>query len=162
MPLSLAFVPFFISLCVSSCITLFVDLSQFGLDPPVFSLMLLSVIIIFVRFIEVNPSGRGNERSIGALLGLQIGYWPTGIIGLMWPFIIAVIWLIQSTRIWRYSYPPFRIGLWTGFGASTGLILGQIGAAVLDTGFLITVVLFGILFPSLHWSLGRLPVDEEE
>lgn len=162
MPLGLAFVPFYVSMCVSCCVTLFVDMGQFGFTAPVFSLLLVSILVICIRFIDADPSGRGNERSTGALLGLQIGYWPTGIIGLMWPFIIAVLWLIQSARIWRYSYPPFRIGLWTGFGASTGLILGQIGVAVLETGFLITVVLFGILFPLLHWSLGRLPLDEEE
>ena len=162
MPLGLTFIPFFVSMCVSCFVTLFVDLSDFSLDAPVFSLILLSLLVICVRFIDIDPSGRGNERSMGAMVGLQIGYWPTAIIGLMWPFIVALIWMIQSTRIWRFSYPPFRIGLWTGFGASTGLILGQIGVAVLEWGFLITVALFGILYPSLHWSLGRLPVDEEE
>jgi len=162
MPLGLAFVPFHLSICISCCVTLFVDLDSSGLDAPVFSLLLLSFLVLFVQFVDADPSGRGNERSLGALVGLQFGYWPTAIVGLIWPFIIAVIWLIQCTRIWRFSYPAFRIGLWTGFGASTGLIAGQIGAAVLDVGFLITVVLFGILFPSLHWSLGRLPLDEEE
>ncbi|DAC25205.1 MAG TPA: hypothetical protein HA330_05165 [Candidatus Thalassarchaeaceae archaeon] len=162
MPLGLAFVPFHLSMCVSCCVTLFVDLKPYGLDPPVFSLILLSILVLCVQFVDVDPSGRGNERSMGALVGLQLGYWPTAVVGLIWPFIIAAIWLIQCSRIWRYSYPGFRIGLWTGFGASTGLIVGQIGAAVLDIGFLITAALFGILFPLLHWSLGRLPLDEEE
>ena len=162
MPFGLAFVPFHLSMCVSCCVTLFVDLNSFGLDAPVFSLILLSLLVLCVQFVHVDPSGRGNERSLGALVGLQFGYWPTAVVGLVWPFIVAVIWLIQCSRIWRYSYPPFRIGLWTGFGASTGLIAGQIGAAVLEMAFLITITLFGIIFPLLYWSLGRLPLDEEE
>lgn len=160
--MGLAFGPFILSMTISSLIMLIDFTPPFELKKPVFSLLLLTPMMAILPIIHSDPQGRGKERIFGGILGLHLGYWPIAIFALMWPTIVGFIWLIQCISIWRSSYPPFRIGIWAGMGACSGLVIGKIGVEVLDTSFLITIALFAILFPSLNWMIGHLPEDEEE
>jgi hypothetical protein len=162
MPIGLAFGPFIISMAFSSVIMLLDFTVPFELKKPVFTLLLLTPIMAFLPIIHSDQNGRGIERTIGGIIGLHLGYWPIAIFALLWPTIVGFLWIIQCISIWRSSYPPFRIGIWAGMGACTGLVVGKIGVEVLGASFLITISLFALLFPLFHWMIGQLPPDEEE
>ncbi|MDP6856376.1 MAG: hypothetical protein QGH13_02455 [Candidatus Thalassarchaeaceae archaeon] len=162
MPMGLAFAPFIISMAISCLIMLLDFTPPFELKKPAFTLFLLTPMMVFLPLIHPDVNGRGIERIMGGIVGLHIGFWPIALLALLWPFVVGVLWLIQTASIWRSSYPPFRIGVWVGMGASTGLAMGKIGVELLGSSFLITLGLFTILFPTLHWMMGRLPSDEEE
>tara|TARA_B100000902_G_scaffold112239_1_gene113441 strand:- start:4251 stop:4754 length:504 start_codon:yes stop_codon:yes gene_type:complete len=162
MPMGLAFGPFIISMSISSLIMLIDFTTPYGLKKPVFTLLLLTPLMGILPLIHSDRKGRGVERIIGGIVGLHLGYWPIGLVALLWPTIVGFLWIIQCVSIWRSSYPPFRIGIWAGMGSCTGLVIGKIGVEVLGSSFLITIALFSILFPSLHWMIGHLPEDEEE
>ena len=44
----------------------------------------------------------------------------------VWFVPVVLIWFHQSVFVWRKSYPLFRIGIWLGLGASSGIYLGSI------------------------------------
>ena len=162
MPIGLAFGPFIISMTFSCLIEILDFTPPFGLKKPVFTLILLTLMMIILPFIHSDQSDRGSQRIFGGIVGLHLGYWPIAIFALLWPTVVGFLWLIQCLSIWRSSYPPFRIGIWAGMGACTGLVIGKIGVEVLGSSFLITTFLFAILFPFFHWTIGRLPSEEEE
>lgn len=160
--MGLAFGPFILSMSISCFLMLVNFTPPFEMKKPVFSLLLITPLMVFLPMIHKDPQGRGKERIAGGIIGLHLGYWPIAIFALLWPTIVGFLWLIQCISIWRSSYPAFRIGIWAGMGACTGLVIGKIGVEVLGTSFLITIALFAILFPSLHWMIGHLPEYEEE
>ena len=160
--MGLAFGPFIISMAISCSIILLDFTPPYEIKKPVLTLFLLTPMMFLLPLIHSDIKGRGIERAIGGIVGLHIGFWPIALLALLWPFVVGVFWLIQTASIWRASYPPFRIGVWAGMGASTGLVMGKIGVELLGSSFLITLGLFSILFPTLHWMIGRLPSEEEE
>ena len=162
MPIGLAFGPFIFSMAVS-CIVMLIDFTPpFELKKPVFSLILLTPMMAILPIIHSDPKGRGKQRIFGGIIALHLSYWPIAIFALLWSTIVGFLWLIQCLSIWRSSYPAFRIGIWAGMGACTGLVIGKIGVEVLGASFLITIALFATLFPSFYWMIGKLPEDEEE
>lgn len=162
MPIGLALGPFIVSMTVSCSLVLLDFTPPFELKKPVFALLLLTPMMLILPLIHSDSRGKGIERIAGGIIGLHLGYWPIAVVALLWPTIIGFLWLIQCVGIWRSSYPPFRIGIWAGMGSCTGLVIGKIGADVLGESFLITIALFTLLFPSLHWMIGQLPHEEEE
>ena len=44
----------------------------------------------------------------------------------VWFVPVVLIWFHQSVFVCRKSYPLFRIGIWLGLGASSGIYLGSI------------------------------------
>ena len=92
---------------------------QDSLLAPLGALLLLSLLLNFA------PTEVGNrlELSAGAVAALLFGVLPQ-VIFFPWMVVVILLWLSQSIYLWKYDYPPFRIGVWMGLGASSGLFLG--------------------------------------
>ena len=46
----------------------------------------------------------------------------------VWFVVVILLWLFESMHVWRKNYPPFRIGIWIGLGAVSGLYIGGLFA----------------------------------
>ena len=71
------------------------------------------------------------------LLGLEtlLGAWAAMLFSLLpqllffvWLVPVVLIWFHQSIFLWRKNYPLFRIGIWLGLGAASGIYIGGIFA----------------------------------
>jgi len=92
---------------------------QDSLLAPLICLLLLSLLLNF------SPPEVGNSHELiaGAVAALLFGVLPQ-VIFFPWMVVVILLWLSQSIYLWKYDYPPFRIGIWMGLGASSGLYLG--------------------------------------
>ena len=69
--------------------------------------------------------GGGAETIIGAWAAMLFALLPQ-MLFFVWFVPVVLIWFHQSVFMWRKSYPLFRIGIWLGLGASSGIYLGSI------------------------------------
>ena len=69
--------------------------------------------------------GGGAETISGALAAMPFALLPQ-MLFFVWCVPVVLIWFHQSVFVWRKSYPLFRIGIWLGLGASSGIYLGSI------------------------------------
>jgi hypothetical protein len=90
---------------------------------PMVCLILLSGLLYF------SPEELGSRRELisGALVAILFGVLPQGMF-YVWFIPVVLFWVAQSTYIWKRNYPPFRIGIWLGSGAVSGLFTGGIFA----------------------------------
>ena len=90
---------------------------------PMVCLILLSGLLYF------SPEELGSRRELisGALVAILFGVLPQGMF-FVWFIPGVLFWVAQSTYIWKRNYPPFRIGIWLGSGAVSGLFTGGIFA----------------------------------
>ncbi|MCH2437389.1 MAG: hypothetical protein MK170_06700 [Candidatus Thalassarchaeum sp.] len=90
---------------------------------PMVCLILLSGLLYF------SPEELGSRRELisGALVAILFGVLPQGMF-FVWFIPVVLFWVAQSTYIWKRNYPPFRIGIWLGSGAVSGLFTGGIFA----------------------------------
>ena len=90
---------------------------------PMVCLILLSGLLYF------SPEELGSRRELisGALVAILFGVLPQGMF-FVWFIPVILFWVAQSTYIWKRNYPPFRIGIWLGSGAVSGLFTGGIFA----------------------------------
>jgi len=72
-----------------------------------------------------RPDGetRIHDRFAGIVVALFFGYWPQIVLG-TWLILVIILWLLQSMYVWKRGFPPFRIGIWIGFGLMSGFWLG--------------------------------------
>jgi hypothetical protein len=70
-------------------------------------------------------SGGGVETLAGAWAAMLFALLPQ-MLFFVWFVPVILIWFHQSVFVWRKSYPLFRIGIWLGLGASSGIYLGSI------------------------------------
>tara|TARA_Y100001970_G_scaffold113571_1_gene141633 strand:- start:3419 stop:3754 length:336 start_codon:yes stop_codon:yes gene_type:complete len=70
-------------------------------------------------------SGGGAETLVGAWAAMLFALLPQ-MLFFVWFVPVILIWFHQSVFVWRKSYPLFRIGIWLGLGASSGIYLGSI------------------------------------
>jgi hypothetical protein len=90
---------------------------------PMVCLILLSGLLYF------SPEELGSRRELisGALVAILFGVLPQGMF-YVWFIPVVLFWVAQSTYVWKRNYPPFRIGIWLGSGAVSGLFTGGIFA----------------------------------
>ena len=69
--------------------------------------------------------GGGAETIIGAWAAMLFALLPQ-MLFFVWFVPVVLIWFHQAVFGWRKSYPLFRIGIWLGLGASSGIYLGSI------------------------------------
>tara|TARA_A100001037_G_scaffold23987_1_gene19714 strand:- start:217 stop:645 length:429 start_codon:yes stop_codon:yes gene_type:complete len=88
------------------------------ITPLIFAVLLTSSLYF-------SPSNLGDRKDLilGAIVALILGVLPQAIF-FPWMILVVLFWISQSLYLWRYDFPPFRIGLWIGLGASSGLFLG--------------------------------------
>ena len=67
------------------------------------------------------------ELLVGTWVGMLLCFLPQ-LIFFVWFIPVVLFWVAQSTYIWKRNYPPFRIGIWLGSGAVSGLFTGGIFA----------------------------------
>ena len=92
---------------------------QDSLLAPLICLLLLSLLLKF----SPPEVGNSHELTAGAVAALLFGVLPQ-VIFFPWMVVVILLWLSQSIYLWKYDFPPFRIGIWMGLGASSGLYLG--------------------------------------
>ena len=83
-----------------------------------------SVLLIFLP----KNYGSGVECAIGFNVMVLVAVIPQLILPI-WFIIVIIFWLSQSLYVWKSNYPPFRLGIWLGAGAMSGLFLGSFVAA---------------------------------
>ncbi len=90
---------------------------------PMVCLILLSGLLYF------SPEELGSRRELisGTLVAILFGVLPQGMF-FVWFIPVILFWVAQSTYIWKRNYPAFRIGIWLGSGAVSGLFTGGIFA----------------------------------
>ncbi len=91
MPIGLAFGPFIISMTFSCLIELLDFTPPFELKKPVFTLILLTPMMIILPSIHSDQSDKGFQRIIGGIVGLHLGYWPIAIFALLWPTVVCLV-----------------------------------------------------------------------
>ena len=69
-------------------------------------------------------SGRKAEMIAGIWVGMLVALLPQ-IAFYVWFVPVILIWIAQSRTIWYRNYPPFRVGMWIGFGLVSGLYIGS-------------------------------------
>ena len=96
---------------------------QDSLLTPMICLMLLSGLSYF------SPDEVGSRRELisGALVAILFGVLPLALFN-PWLVIMVLLWIQQSMSVPRHNFPPFRIGLWIGLGAVSGLFVGALFA----------------------------------
>ncbi|MCH1591630.1 MAG: hypothetical protein L7R66_01415 [Candidatus Thalassarchaeaceae archaeon] len=67
------------------------------------------------------------EMFLGALSSLLFSLLPQ-LLFFVWFVPVILIWVRESIFVWRKSYPAFRIGVWIGLGAASGVYMGGIFA----------------------------------
>ena len=98
------------------------DLVEGSLLAP-FLLMLMAGVQF--AFFPDAASGRKAEMIAGIWVGMLVAFLPQ-IAFFVWFVPVILIWLAQSRTIWDRNYPPFRVGMWIGFGLVSGLYIGGI------------------------------------
>ncbi|MBT3357743.1 MAG: hypothetical protein HN534_05190 [Euryarchaeota archaeon] len=98
-------------------------LSKESIDFSVLVLLIaaLSLFLLNERY------GNKFELYAGYLAGICIGFLPIKAFS-VWFIIVGLTWVFQSTYMWKYNFPPFRIGIWIALGSMTGLYVGGIVA----------------------------------
>ena len=64
---------------------------------------------------------------LGAFSSLLFSLLPQ-LIFFVWFVPVILIWVRESIFVWRKTYPAFRIGVWIGLGAASGVYMGGIFA----------------------------------
>ena len=89
------------------------------LTTPFAILVLVSLLLYF----SPTPTGRNFELNVGTNIGMILFFLPQLFL-YVW-FIVAILfWIFQSMYTWRKNFPAFRIGIWIGNGAVSGLFIG--------------------------------------
>ena len=91
---------------------------------PILILMILGLFLILLP----NKYGGKLELYIGYAFGLLLSYTSRFFFGFYGIVVVVLVWLGQSTYMWQYNFPPFRIGIWISLGAISGLYIGGIVA----------------------------------
>ena len=82
-------------------------------------LVLLSPLLYF----SPKPTGGRIGVVIGANSAMLLAIIPQ-IFLFVWFIVVILFWIQQSMYVWKYNYPPFRVGTWLGLGAVSGLFVG--------------------------------------
>ena len=67
--------------------------------------------------------GSKPELIAGTWVAMLVAFLPQ-LVFYVWFIPVILFWLAQSIYLWKSDYPAFRIGIWIGFGAVSGLYLG--------------------------------------
>ena len=103
--------------------------------PPIFGLgdfdaLFLSLLLLMLSFSILGIIYRSYSRWIdhlfGAFLSSLIFFVMVIIASICSISLVATLWAMLTTTWSSKSLPPFRHGLWHGFGACTGIVLGSI------------------------------------
>lgn len=91
-----------------------------------------SLISPFIFLILLSLGLNFSPPEIGNKIELIAGTWFSMLFSFLpqlflfpWFIIVFLFWLAQSMYVWKRNYPPFRIGIWIGTGAISGLYIGS-------------------------------------
>ena len=106
------------------------DRSEYLTTESKFSLLapfaIATVACLAICFLQ----GRFNakvEMFLGSLSSILFSLLPQ-LIFFVWFVPVILIWVRESIFVWRKAYPAFRIGVWIGLGAASGVYMGGIFA----------------------------------
>ncbi|MGY8645701.1 MAG: hypothetical protein ACKVIE_06335, partial [Candidatus Poseidoniales archaeon] len=78
---------------------------------------LLAPVLILITlglFSTLLPKKYGNkfELYLGYVVGISASYIFRIFFGFYGIVVVVLVWMGQSTYMWQYNFPPFRIGIW--------------------------------------------------
>tara|TARA_B100000945_G_scaffold306929_1_gene294868 strand:- start:637 stop:1050 length:414 start_codon:yes stop_codon:yes gene_type:complete len=124
-PVAVPSITGFVSACIPHVIEGVPRLLDWDLTSPF--VILVAGISSFILFFAPKPV-RGNfEVVIGTIVGMLFAFIPQ-LAFFVWFVVVILLWLFESMHVWRKNYPPFRIGIWIGLGAVSGLYIGGLFA----------------------------------
>ena len=108
----------------AGCMPYFSDSSYFSEGSILAPFALMAGLFLLLLALPAE-SGGGAETLVGAWAAMLFALLPQ-MLFFVWFVPVILIWFHQSVFVWRKSYPLFRIGIWLGLGASSGIYLGSI------------------------------------
>ena len=99
----------------------------FGVIENSSSLLKPAICLLILPFVLwLSPKEIENRKELvgGYIVSIIFGILPQ-LIFFVWFILVILIWISQTTYLWRHNSPLFRIGIWIGLGSCTGLFLGS-------------------------------------
>ncbi len=99
----------------------------FGIIENSSSLLKPAICLLILPFVLwLSPKEIENRKELvgGYIVSIIFGILPQ-LIFFVWFILVILIWISQTTYLWRHNSPLFRIGIWIGLGSCTGLFLGS-------------------------------------
>ena len=114
---------------VSGCLPYLVE-SEYLTTESKFSLFapfaIATVACLAICFLQGRFDAKA-EMFLGSLSSILFSLLPQ-LIFFVWFVPVILIWVRESIFVWRKAYPAFRIGVWLGLGAASGVYMGGIFA----------------------------------
>ncbi|MDE0954431.1 MAG: hypothetical protein OR994_07120 [Candidatus Poseidoniales archaeon] len=103
------------------------DIEYFSTRNLIAPILILAVLGLSCMLL---PERYGSKIELynGYIVALFLAYSFRFFFGFYGIVVIILVWVGQSTYIWQYNFPPFRIGIWMALGAISGLYIGGIMA----------------------------------
>ncbi len=124
-PVAVPSIAGFVAACIPHLIEGTPRLLDWELTTPF--VILATGITLFILFLAPQPVKGNYEVVIGTIVGMLLAFLPQ-LAFFVWFVVVVLYWLLESMRVWRKNYPPFRIGTWIGLGAVSGLYIGGLFA----------------------------------
>ncbi len=124
LPRSLAFGPLLLGM-LAAALPYLVEHPLFKEGSLLAPFLLSMMLVLQFAFYPLAGEGRKAEMIGGIYLGGLLAFLPQ-LIFFVWFIPMVLLWIHQTSNIWKRNYPPFRIGLWIGLGVVSGLFIGGI------------------------------------
>jgi len=111
---------------VAACVPYLTDVRFFSEDSILAPFALMACLFILLLALP-SERGGGLETLLGAWAAMLFSLLPQ-LLFFVWLVPVVLIWFHQSVFLWRKNYPLFRVGIWLGLGAASGIYIGGIFA----------------------------------
>jgi hypothetical protein len=98
-------------------------LINFGPHPMQVALLLAILSSPAIAHLTKTPIGWEHSLGLAIICLFEAALWFTGI-NYFNTIMVLVVWLWMCASWWRLELPPFRIGVWHGFGLSFTTLAG--------------------------------------
>jgi hypothetical protein len=98
-------------------------LINFGPHPMQVALLLAILSSPAIAHLTKTPIGWEHSFGLAIICLFEAALWFTGI-NYFNTIMVLVVWLWMCASWWRLELPPFRIGVWHGFGLSFTTLAG--------------------------------------
>ena len=94
-----------------------------GPNPMQVALLLAILLSPAIAHLTKTPLGWEHSLGVAIICLLEAALWFAGI-SYFNTVLILIVWLWMCASWWRLELPPFRIGVWHGFGLSFSTLAG--------------------------------------
>ncbi len=98
-------------------------LIDIGPNPMQVALLLAILLSPAIAHLTKTPIGWEHSLGLAIICLIEAGLWFGGI-SYFNTVMVLIVWLWMCSSWWRLELPPFRIGVWHGFGLSFTTLAG--------------------------------------